>query len=136
MENLPHNQVYTRIGVSQIHGIGVIAIMDIPENTYLFEGDDSEIIWLNEEEIHLATLPPEVKELYTDFSVIVKDQDVTIFGCPKSFNNMPISWYLNHSSTPNVICDKQYNFYTIREIKKGEELTVDYATYSDEFRKE
>jgi SET domain-containing protein len=30
-----------------------------------------------------------------------------------------------------MAADKNYDFYSIRRIKKGEELTVDYETYSD-----
>jgi SET domain-containing protein len=43
---------------------------------------------------------------------------------------LTLAWYLNHSDRPNVAADKNYNFYSIRRIKKGEELTADYDTYS------
>ena len=38
---------------------------------------------------------------------------------------------LNHSNNPNLAADDDYKFYAIRNIKLGEELTVDYTTYSE-----
>ena len=37
MRKLPHEGVYTRIKPSNIHGVGVFAISDIPKGTYVFE---------------------------------------------------------------------------------------------------
>jgi SET domain-containing protein len=46
-----------------------------------------------------------------------------------------MSWYLNEprkGTQPNVLCDPEtYDFFAMRDIKPGEELTVNYATYSD-----
>ena len=50
-------------------------------------------------------------------------------GCPSNFNRLTMSWYLNESKNPNVRCDKSYNFWTLRNVKAGEELTVDYLSY-------
>jgi SET domain-containing protein len=41
------------------------------------------------------------------------------------------AWFLNESKKPNTRCDDNYDFYTLREIRPGEELTVDYETFSD-----
>jgi SET domain-containing protein len=129
---LPHENVYTRFGISKIHGVGVFAIIDIPINTSIFSNDKSEMVWFNEEELELQKLSEEFKNLYKDFCVILKKGDSKVYGCPDNFTNLTISWYLNHSKTPNVYCDQEYNFLTLRDIKAGEELTVDYDTYSDE----
>jgi hypothetical protein len=128
--NLPHSNVFTRLGRSDIHGVGVFAIIDIPKRTYIFEGDKSDVTWFTEKEIGLSSLPEAVQKLYTDFCVILPDGNSKKYGCPDSFNNMPISWYLNESKDPNVACDEDYDFYAIRDIKAEEELTVDYSTYS------
>jgi uncharacterized protein len=124
-KKLPHYKVYTRLAPSKIHGIGVYAIRSIRKGTYIFFGDDEEIIWINKSE--LKNLSKEIKKFYEDFCV-KKDYS---YGCPKNFNNLTISWYLNHSDHPNVNCDKNYNFFAKRNIKKGEELTTDYTTYSE-----
>ena len=54
------------------------------------------------------------------------------FYGPADPKNMSLAWYVNHSSTPNVECsyDKRGNwkFIALRNIRTGEELTVNYST--------
>jgi hypothetical protein len=45
--------------------------------------------------------------------------------------DLTVSWYLNSSSRPNVGCDKHCRFFALRDIKCGEEVTVDYRTYNE-----
>src|ERR1017187_7660488 len=119
----PHYGVYTRIGPSKIHDIGIIAIKNIKKNSQVFYGDEeTKIVWVKKEE--LKKIPKEIMKLYKDFC-IEKDKG-KLFGCPVNFNALTPSWYLNHSKKPNVLIDEKYNFYASRNIKKGEELTVDY----------
>jgi len=125
---LPHEKVYTRLGISKIHGIGVIAIRDIPKNTLLFEFDNSELVWIESDK--LINLPDKLKKLYDDFCII-KDNG-KLYGCPENFNQLTAAWYLNCSDTPNVVIDESYNFYAKFDIKEGEELTVDYNTFSEQ----
>ena len=40
--------------------------------------------------------------------------------------------HINHSCEPNVKMTNELRFYTICEIKEGEELTIDYNTVEDE----
>lgn len=130
---LPHENVYTRLGVSKIHGIGVFAIVDIPINTLIFSEDKSKMVWFKEEELKLQELPEKFKTLYKDFCVILKNGDSKVYGCPDNFTNLTISWYLNDSKSPNVSCDNHYDFYALRDILAGEELTTNYETYNDEY---
>jgi SET domain-containing protein len=123
--SLPHNGVFTRLGVSQIHGVGVFAIKKIKKNTLIFWGDNEPILWVEFNKIKNVTRP--IMELYKDFAIIKNKK----YGCPPNFNLLTVSWYINHSNSPNVKCDLDYNFYSIRNIKVGEELTVDYSTYSE-----
>ena len=125
---MPHEGVFARIKPSEIHGVGVFAICDIPKGTKLFPEDESEIIWMKKSALKLDEMPQEIRQLYDQFCLI-KNKGET-YGCPKSFNLMTIAWYLNHSKTPNVGCDRDYTFYALRDIKKGEELTADYQTYN------
>jgi SET domain-containing protein len=122
----PHDGVYTRIKPSKIHGVGVFAIRDIKKETYIFPGDDDELVWIKKNA--LKGVVRNVKRLYEDFCVI--QEKGKTYGCPKNFNKMTIAWYLNHSKKPNVGCDKNYNFFALRKIKSGEELTADYDTYN------
>jgi SET domain-containing protein len=125
MVRLPHVGVYVRLKPSKIHGIGVFAIRDIPKGTYVFRGDDDEMVWVKASSI--SRLEKETKKLYSDFCVTRNGQ----YGCPSNFNLLTLAWYLNDSDKPNMAADKNYNFYSTRRIKKGEELTVNYDTYSD-----
>jgi hypothetical protein len=126
--HLPHSKVYARIRPSKHHGVGVFAIRHIKAGAKLFDGDDEEMIWINEGRIR--QLPKWSKRLYADFAVI-KDGK---YGCPTTFNRLTIGWYLNESRAPNVRCDDQYDFFAARDIKGGEELTVDYSSYSERSR--
>ena len=124
-----HENAYTRLGVSKIHGIGVFATRNIEKDTNLFTDDTSKMIWLNKSETDMLHLSKETKKLYEDFCVI-KDGK---YGCPENFNNLTVSWYLNEpqkGNRPNVYCDSNYDFFASRDIQEGEELTVDYSTYS------
>jgi len=53
------------------------------------------------------------------------------FYAPPSPIKMSLAWYINHSSTPNVSATVTPSTWTLRarrNIKAGEELTVDYGT--------
>jgi len=122
---LPHEGVMARLGRSPKHGVGVFAIRSVRRGTKIFSGDIDEMIWIKKEE--LGRLPRKVRQLYEDFAVL-KDER---YGCPVSFNRLTPSWYSNHSKDPNVFCDENYDFVALRNIKPGEELTVDYSTYGE-----
>jgi len=123
---LPHDRVYTRLGVSSIHGVGVFAICDIEKGTSLFEYDNTEMVWIDAKETN--GISDKLKKMYEDFCVL-KD-DGTKYGCPKNFNQLTMAWYMNHSDTPNVEIDENYDFRTSRDIKDGEELTINYNAFS------
>jgi len=129
MARLPHLGVYVRLRPSKRHGIGVFAIRDIPTGKYVFLGDDDEIVWVKKSAT--KRLDKELKKLYHDFCVARNGK----YGCPRNFNLLTLAWYLNHSDKPNMAADKNYNFYSTRKIRKGEELTVDYDTYNDTERR-
>jgi len=123
---LPHDNSYTRLKPSPIHGVGVFAIRDIPKETNVFGNDDNGMVWIDKDALN--NIDPELTRLYADFCV-VKDNK---YGCPKNFNMLTTGWYLNNSKdNPNVRCTESYDFIALRDIKKGEELTVDYSTYSE-----
>lgn len=126
-DRLPHIGVYTRLRPSNIHGVGVFAIRKIRKGMNIFSGDDAEMVWIKRS--RLRGLPREIRRLYEDFAVIRNNG--TEYGCPKNFNLLTVGWYLNESDNPNVGCDKSFDFFALRDIAVGEELTVDYGTYSE-----
>jgi hypothetical protein len=78
----------------------------------------------------------QLRQLYDDFAIVKngKDGRPKRLGCPPHFDRLTMSWYLNDpkpGESPNVKCDENYEFWALRDIKEGEELTVDSRTYSD-----
>jgi hypothetical protein len=128
---VPHEGVYTRLRPSRVDksGVGVFAIRPIPKGTALFENDNEEMVWILEKD--RPTGSPELRKLYEDFAVVRAGR----YGCPPSFNRLTMAWFLNEpkrGDRPNVGCDAQsYDFFALRNIKTGEELTVDYSKYSE-----
>lgn len=129
----PHQDVYTRLRPSVVHkgGVGVFALKDIKAGTELFPDDSDDMYWIAKNSLEIEE--KQICKLYDDFAVFKRDRQ--LYGCPTSFNRLTVSWYLNHPADggqPNVRCDKRtYSFFTIRPVKEGEELTVEYETYSD-----
>ena len=125
---LPDTNSYTRLRPSQIHEVGVFAIRNIPKGINIFSDDKSEIIWIDKEMIQSKS--GEVRGLYDDFCVFNNNK----YGCPNGFNNLTIGWYINQpleGQEPNVVCNNEYDFFAAKDICAGEELTVDYSTFSD-----
>ncbi len=121
----PHTNIYIRLAKSK-YGIGVFAIIDIPKGTNICYGDtNTKTVQLSEKEVSKLSKP--IQKLYKDFCPLNNG----IYGCPVSFNMLTPSWYLNHSNKPNCEIDDSFNFITKRRIRSGEELTVDYNTYSE-----
>jgi hypothetical protein len=132
-ELLPHKGVLTRLGPSPIHGVGVFAIAAIQKGTRLFSQDSDEMRW-----IEADSLPADkqIRRLYDDFAVVKngKNGRPKRYGCPSHFDRLTTSWYLNDpkpGQKPNVRCNENYDFWALRDIRLGEELTVDSNTYSD-----
>ncbi len=125
-EELPHSGVFVRLRPSKLHrsGVGVFAIKRIPKGKPIFAGENEEVLWVRN-----ALIPKDgpVRKMYDDFSII----DGDFYGCPTSFNRLTPAWFLNESKRPNARCDDNYAFIAIRDIRAGEEITVDYATFSD-----
>ena len=119
----PHYGVYARLGCSKIHGVGVFAIRPIKQGTFVFCGDDAETIKIKVADV--TGLHPNIQKLYTDFCPTEGNEYV----CPENFNQLTVPWYLNHSDDPNMADNKSYQFYSLRDIAEGEELTSNYRTY-------
>ena len=121
----PHSDVYVRLAPSRLHGVGVIAVRDIPSGTAIFGDDDAPLRRVPVRAVRRA--PRELRRLYEDFCILRAGNYI----CPRSFNDLTVSWYLNHSKSPNVACDAEFRFWASRRIRKGEELLTDYDEYSE-----
>jgi SET domain-containing protein len=114
--------VYCHLGVSKVHGIGVFAIRPIPKGVEplrsLVKVDD---VKFTHEEI--KSLAPGVRREIKMFCYY-DDKHVHI---PRiGLNGANLSVYLNHSKKPNVKFKKSGELVSLRAIKKGEELFMDY----------
>lgn len=123
LQELMH-ETFVALQPSAIHGIGVFAITDIPKGCRnLFSKNTGGWITLSFEEAE--QLPAHSREfietyyLYDEENYFIPDH-----GCKV----MDMASYLNHSSTPNIqsVNEGEY-FETLRNIKAGEELLVDYG---------
>jgi uncharacterized protein len=126
LPSAPHHGVFARIGPSRLHGVGVIALLDVPAGTLVFSGEDERTVWVRRS--HVRRLPPAVRALYEDFGMV----DGAWLGVPKSLNRLSVGWYVNHSERPNLVAGDDGRFRTLRRIRAGEELTADYRTFVDE----
>lgn len=122
----PHEGVYARIGRSRTHGVGVIAIREIPERTFVFRGEDERVRWVSRAAVR--RMPAAVRALYEDFGMVWGDR----LGVPPSLNRLSVGWYVNHANRPNLAVDDDGRFFALRRIRAGEELTADYRTFVDE----
>lgn len=126
MRRRPHDGVYARIGLSSVNGVGVRAIRDIPRGTAMFSGESERVRWVARAAVR--RLPTAVRKLYEDFGMVSGDR----IGVPPSLNMLSVGWYVNHSERPNIEADEDGRFHALRRIRKGEELTADYRTFTDE----
>ncbi len=129
MKTFPHTNVYCRVGVSKIHGVGLIAITGIPKDTIIFTGKEppSEIV---PKDI-VDALPNAQKQLYSDFAVL----DGENYICPSDLSELTVGWFFNHSDKPNVGCrllntrSGGFDFYALDYISVGSELLLHYDAY-------
>ena len=130
------NKTFCKLGVSEISGVGVFAIKDIPADTVLFEkcnSKESFPIELSKEELSKSEdlVFEQIKNLF------VASPHDTYPLSRNGLNLVDISFYLNHSENPNVkFCPERGEvgkflvFVSCKEIKAGEELTQDYNNLS------
>ena len=121
-------EVYCRLGISPVHGIGVFAIRDIPKGTKpLISLLKIKEFSFSKKEIN--KLPASVKKEVRMFCYYDKDE----YLVPSiGLNSMNMAFYMNHSKTPNVEYRKNNELVALRKIKAGEELFFDYDLAFDE----
>jgi len=115
-------EVYCHLGVSPVHGIGVFAMRAIPKgvNPLRSRLKVDDIKYTHKE---IKALPRGVRKEIKMFRYYDDDYvHVPTIG----LNSMNMAVYLNHSKTPNVVFKKNGQLITLRAIKDGEELMMDY----------
>ncbi len=113
------NELYTELKPSTVcPGVGVFAIKDIAEGTDVFFNSrkDTFYSWKLVTDSAVAELIAKLCHVNSD-GFYISDHPV----------NLGMSYYVNHSLTPNVIFDEiKDTYFTLTDIAKGEELLACY----------
>ena len=99
------------VGPSKIHGYGIIAKTNIKKGEVVFIVKGKKVKW-------------HVKNLKTS----LHGPDWVGYGKDEWIDPSGFSEYLNHSSNPNCGIKGKVTVRAMRNIKKGDEITVDYST--------
>ena len=124
------DHVWVRLASGR-HGVGVFAIRPIPNGTDPFKNCDpfGDVLEIPEEELAKAKAPESVKTLVRDFCAL---QNGVYFVPDYGIDAIDKSYYLNHSSKPNLTTkDHGESFTALRNIKSGEELTTSYDLFNE-----
>ena len=124
------SEVYCRIGVTK-HGVGLVAIRPIPRGTDPLKYADpfGSVIKIKKEELDAYPAPEAAKTLVRDFCAL---QDGVYCVPSYGMDALTKNYFLNHSNKPNMVThDRGETFLAARNIKVGEELTVNYDSYHE-----
>jgi len=136
-KNIVNNllETYVRIMPSKIHGVGVVAIREIPAGINPFEHAGNKCGINKMIRVHkdkLEKVDKSVIKMLDDF--LGEDKDGYYDVPSGGLNSLDVSFYMNFSNKPNVsiVSDKNCKFATFKTnkvIKKGEELFINYNEY-------
>ncbi len=124
------SNTWVMIRPSAIEGIGVFALRDIPKGCReMFSKANAHEQWITVPKIEVADLPEHSRALIENYCLYDEEN---YFIPDYGFKKMDLVNYLNHADTPNVISINDGEFFeAISDIKKGEELFIDYAEIVD-----
>lgn len=116
-------RIETYVADSQIEGTGLFAGEDIAKGTLVWEHDPNVEGFITIDQF--ATLrDPITIDFVSKYFCFDDDKSSWI----KTIDNAK---YMNHSGNPNLDSVTKYQDFAIRDILKGEELTVDYRKICD-----
>jgi SET domain-containing protein len=122
-----NSTVWATLGKSPIHNIGVFAIRDIPKGTKITDNHSYTVTHIinkiTPEELH--SIYPEVRALILDRVAYRKENHRELTFYSPNCDALLQSW-MNHSYKPNTT-----GTVTLRNIKKGEELTENYRSLAE-----
>jgi hypothetical protein len=134
LDNL-ENDTYVRLRPSPLAGVGVFAIKDIPNGVNPFRmANKTHYKSIKITAAELKHVDPAVKKMIHDF---IEPEGNAYYIPENGLNSLDLTFYLNHSDKNNLgVVDDDDNdayssFVTLRPIKKGEELLINYEHYKD-----
>jgi SET domain-containing protein len=98
---------------SPIEGVGVFAAHDIAAGEKVLTGKFT----------NRKLKTKEIPEEFLRYCIFINDEECI---CPEKFDRMEIGWFLNHSNDPNIAKIADEAFIAIRDIKRGDEILIDY----------
>ena len=121
---------WVMIKPSVIEGIGVFALQDIAKgNRSMFSKTNETEQWIPITKTEVENLPAHAKALIENYCLY---DDENYFVPDYGFKKMDLVNFLNHSDTPNIISINDGEFFEAsRDIKKDEELVIDYGEIVD-----
>lgn len=121
---------WVMIKSSPIEGIGVFALCDIPKGCRsMFSQATEQEQWIPVSKSEVDHLPAHAKALIENYCLY---DDENYFIPDYGFKKMDLVNFLNHADIPNIISINDGEFFeAIRDIKKGEELVIDYGQIVD-----
>lgn len=123
--------VYVRIQRSPIDGVGVFAIRDIPPGIDPFQ---EEKLGFEFTRVPVAAIlgNPLISHGVKKYTLEVCSTRDGVFKFPVTgLNSVTAMFLMNHSDAPNMRSLSNGVFETIREIKRGEELLINYGEFDD-----
>ena len=115
--------VKTKIGKSDIHGLGLFAAERITQGTIIWRFTPGFDLDLDPAQLELQPSP--VRERLRHYGYLDPRLKRFILGCDDAR-------FINHSNSPNMRVDFSADSYgldvAVRDIEVGEELTVDYGS--------
>lgn len=113
--------IETEIKQSEIHGMGLFCVELIPKGTKVWSFHPLFDVVIDETQ--LAQLPPPAHaflQMYAYRSVETGELIV----------NVDQSRHMNHADEPTLVSDADSNYYAVRDLPPGTELTCDYREFA------
>ncbi len=114
-------QVKTYLAPSKINGLGLHATEDIPKGTIIWTLSGSDVI-LNQNQVDCLF---KIEKAFIDKYAYKHNNLYTLCTDDARF--------MNHSSSPNTDDVASESTIASENIKAGEEITCNYASFDDEF---
>jgi len=117
-----------RIKKTSVHfkpgrGYGLFANCDIPEGTIVQAGEEKASYLVTKSHVNSKWKDPLLKSWFDQYAYPMTDNTYVMWS------DKPNEWYpLNHSCSPNTWLHG-LDLIAKRNIKKGEQITVEYATF-------
>ncbi len=109
--------VNARVGISNIHGLGLIAQEFIPKGTRIWQFQPGFDLMIGEAELSELSLTAQQQVRHYAFFDPVR-RSYVLSGDDDRFTN--------HSDNSNTLEQGGYDSYAIRDIQPGEEITWNY----------